>query len=561
MRVAVSRPSTWRARCLGAAVAVAGIVNLVSSFTPGIRERVEFVGQLFTPGVTDLAAGATAVLGLALVLLGRGLSRRRRVAYVAATVALAVSAVGHLLKGVDVEEALCSLVVLGALVANRRIFTVRPCPRRTRTMTIALPVIAATTLLYGVAGLYLERDGVRPALTLTLAVREISSRLVGLPGPLHLPDTYVWLPISVTVIGALSCCALLGVLLAPVADARRNAEGERSRVRALVDRVDGDTLDPFALRRDKSYVFSSDGKAALAYRYVNGVGLGSGDPVGEPASFAGAVHAFLARCETDGRAPAIMGVRDVHRSIYESAGLRAHYLGDEAIIDVPSFSLEGRAMRPVRQACNRADNFGLNTEIHREGELTVVLRAELQALAARARQGAPERGFSMALYGLLSGRDRDCVVVLIRESDGSVLGFQRYVPCRSGRGLSLDAMRRERRGPNGINERMICDVVEWARPHGIDVVSLNFAFFRAWLDDGARLSPLQSVEAWVVRRFNPYFQIESLLRFNAKFHPRWVPRHLVYRSIGELASVSIAALSAEAFLPFDRRDADEQLAA
>jgi lysyl-tRNA synthetase class 2 len=122
-----------------------------------------------------------------------------------------------------------------------------------------------------------------------------------------------------------------------------------------------------------------------------------------------------------------------------------------------------------------------------------------------------------------------------------------------GRGLSLDAMRRERTGPNGVNERMIADVVAWSKENGVEQVSLNFAFFRAFLDDGAQLTGLQSLEAWFVKRANPYFQIETLLRFNAKFDPTWRPRYLVYRSVGELASVGVAALSAESFLPFDRR--------
>ena len=67
---------------------------------------------------------------------------------------------------------------------------------------------------------------------------------------------------------------------------------------------------------------------------------------------------------------------------------------------------------------------------------------------------------------------------------------------------------------------------------------------------------MQAAEAWVIKKLNPYFQIESLLNFNAKFHPRWVPRYLVYRSTGDLAAVGIAALSAEAFLPFDRNRGD-----
>ena len=77
---------------------------------------------------------------------------------------------------------------------------------------------------------------------------------------------------------------LVLLALAPVADRFVVHDEERTRVRGLVARPDGDTLDPFALRHDKRYVFSADGRAVVAYRYVNGVGLAAGDPVGEVES-------------------------------------------------------------------------------------------------------------------------------------------------------------------------------------------------------------------------------------------------------------------------------------
>jgi lysyl-tRNA synthetase class 2 len=159
----------------------------------------------------------------------------------------------------------------------------------------------------------------------------------------------------------------------------------------------------------------------------------------------------------------------------------------------------------------------------------------------------------MALDGLLSGRDADCLLVVSRDRLGTPIAFQRYVPCQAGAGLSLDAMRRDPEAPNGVNERMIVETVEWARARNIDTVSLNFAAFKNLVADEARLGPLQSAEAWLIRRLNPYFQIESLYRFNTKFHPRWVPRALMYRTAGDIVPVAVAALSAEAFLPFDRR--------
>jgi lysyl-tRNA synthetase class 2 len=553
----ISLAPRTEARLLGLLVAMAGIVNLASALTPNLRQRMHILHEGLTPDITGLAHGATAILGVGLLLVGRGLVHRRRLAYLAALGLLGVSAITHVLKGLDVEEAIVVLVVAVVLWRARWLFD-SPIPHaRWRTLARVIPAVLIIDFAYGLVGLAIRHGEMHPAVTVSLAFREVGARLIGMTGPLHVEGGFgIWFPPTITVLGAASLAAIVLLALAPVAERTVGHHADLERVRRLVDRADGDSLDPFALRHDKQYVFSDDERAAVAYRYVNGVGLASGDPVGAPESFEDAVKRFLALCDDRGWRPAVVGARADRLALYERLGLRSHYLGDEAVIEVGDFGLEGRAMRPVRQAANRTKNFGLTTEVHREGDLDPTLRRALVGISDRHRAGAPERGFSMALDELLSGRDRDCVIVVCRDATGAPIAFQRYVPCKGGRGLSLDAMRRDAIGPNGVNERMIVDAVDWARTHDVDEVSLNFAAFKGLIEEGAELSRVQAAEAWVIKRLNPYFQIESLLNFNAKFHPRWIPRYLVYRAAGDLAAVSIAALSAEAFLPFDRKRAE-----
>lgn len=537
-------------------VAVAGLVNVVSGLTPSLAGRVHLAAVGLTPDVRQLAHGATTLLGIALILLARGLAHRRRLAFIAAIALLGLSVVTHVAKGLDLEEALMMLIVAALLVRGRHLFSESTPPARWQSLLRWVPVILAFDLAYGLFGLALRHDRVQPSLTLPLAFQEIGARLLGGIGPLHLAGGFGhWFPISITVLGVCSVIAIGLLALAPVAErvGLHHHQELRNRVRPMADRDDGDTLDPFALRQDKCYVFSADGSAALAYRYVNGIGLASADPLGNPDAYPEVIDAFIRRCGAHGWRPASIGVRHDRLGLWEAAGLRSHYLGDEAILDVEEFTLEGRAMRPVRQAANRTRNHGIETEILREGELSPDLRAALCAIAERHRNGESERGFSMALDGLLSGRDPQCVVIVARDESGTAIAFQRYVPCKNGHGLSIDAMRRDPVGPNGVNERMIVDVVAWARDHGISEVSLNFAVFKGLIEEGADLKFVEAAEAWLVRRLNPYFQIESLLTFSAKFGPRWVPRYLVYRGAGNLVAAGIAAASAEGFMPFARK--------
>lgn len=548
------KPKT-RARALGLAVTVAGLLNVVSALTPALASRVSTLRRVLTPGAFDYASSAAALFGLVLILLGRGIAQRRRAALWLTVTLLLLSTAAHVFKGLDLEEGSYTLLLAGVLLWQRELFDVRHEQTRWRTVARAVPVIVSIDLIYGIGGLLIRRAVITPRTTPWLALRETAARLVGLMGPLHVGAHFGrWFPQSITILGIASIAALFILALAPVAESAVAHRHERDAVRSMIDRPDGDTLDFFALRRDKRYVFSADHAAAVAYRYVNGVGLASGDPVGDPASFADTVDRFAARCAQHGWRPAVLGAREDHLDLWARIGLRPFYLGDEALIDVPSFSLVGRHIRNVRQTARHTEKAGITTEIHLEGALDPTLRRALVGIAERHHKGAPERGFSMALGDVLKGHEPACVVVVCRDPGGAPVAFQRYVPCRAGRAFSLDVMRRDPDAPNGVNERMILDVIEWARCNEVETVSLNFAAFRGLLVEGADLSLMEHAQAWVIRRLSPYFQIESLHRFNAKFHPRWVPRYAMYRKFGDLAFVGLASLAAEQFLPFDQRD-------
>ena len=536
---------------LGGAVALVGIIGALSALTPEIPRRIGAVESFVDPGAVHLAAGTTVLLGFVLMLVGRGVARRRHAAYVMAVVVLALLAVTHIVKGLDVEEALLTAGVAVCLVRARREFTVpSPVGRWREVVRVAAVLVFAdlmiAVLAYGVGDAAQLKLSLAPGRVLVQVIELLGG--AGGMGGFHGVAQIV--PVTVALLGFATVAIVMVVAFAPMP--QDDAGGSRRRVAELTNRPDGDTLDPFALRSDKQYVFSSDGRAAVAYRYVAGVGLASGDPVGAPDAFADAIRRFVDHCDASGWRPGFMGVRGDRLPLYTDADLRSHYLGDEAVLGVRDFTLDTPAMRGVRQAFNRTRKFGITTEILEERDLSPALRAELQVIAEAGRNGAPERGFSMTMDGLLDGRLPDCIIALARDADGRAFAFQRYIPCRAGACLSLDTMRRERVGPNGVNERLIVDVVHWASERGIAEVSLNFAFCKALIDDETELSVGQHMQAWLVRRISPHFQIDSLLKFNAKFGPRWVPRYVVYRSLGDFAPVGMAAATAEGFLPFSR---------
>ncbi|MDR6973407.1 lysyl-tRNA synthetase class 2 [Streptomyces sp. 3330] len=384
-----------------------------------------------------------------------------------------------------------------------------------------------------------------------------------------------WVDVSVNM---LSTALVLAVLYAAFRSRRAVdplTEDDEKRLRELLDRHgERDSLGYFALRREKSVCWSPTGKAAVAYRVLGGVSLASGDPIGDPEAWPGAIAPWLAEARAHGWIPAVMGASEEAGTVYARHGLDALELGDEALVEVAEFTLEGRAMRTVRQAVNRVRRAGYTVRVRRHEDIPADEMASLLRRADDWRDGATERGFSMALGRLGDPEDGRCVMLECSDARGELRALLSFVPW-GPHGLSLDLMRRDRDCDNGLMEFMVIELLRHAqqddrghrddrddRGHGDDrdeqgdrairitQISLNFAVFRSVFERGARLGAGPVLRLWrsLLCFFSRWWQIESLYRANAKYRPIWEPRFLLFEKSADLPRIGLASARAEGFL-------------
>ncbi|OAR23211.1 lysine--tRNA ligase [Streptomyces sp. ERV7] len=325
---------------------------------------------------------------------------------------------------------------------------------------------------------------------------------------------------------------------------------EEPRIRALL-RAYGrdDSLGYFATRRDKAVVFSPSGKAAVTYRVEAGVALASGDPVGDPEAWGPAIAAWLDVARKYAWAPAVMGASEEGATVYARHGLGAMQLGDEAILQVARFDLDGREMRVTRQAVRRVARTGATTRIRRHSALTDEEMGQIVDRADAWRDTETERGFSMALDRLGDPADGDCLLVEAFDAEGKLIALLSFVPWGPD-GISLDLMRRDRSAPNGVMEFMVAELCAYAPKLGVRRISLNFAVFRSAFEEGARIGAGPVLRLWrrLLLFFSKWWQLEALYRSNVKYQPQWFPRFLCYGDAGSLARVGLASGIAEGFV-------------
>lgn len=525
-----------------------GLLAVVDGILP--EHRRSLVTALDAAHVHGLSKALVAPLGFALILLARGLARRQHRAWQLALGILAPLTVLHIEHRFD-DGAIVTCIATVALLARRGDFGLRGDPAVKPRIAVHAAVLAGIVLGYGLLTLWVNRLMADEPYSIPFALRETGRALSGLSlaHERHLSGAVGgWFPASVFLLGLWAGAVLLVEWLAPWRYRLRQEAREGVLVRSLVSAWGADTLAPFALRADKSYFFSESENAFLAYRVLGGIAIVSGDPVGPAGELRALLDRFLGFAHERGWRVAVLGVSEGSLELYRSAGLHALYHGDEAVLDTATFSLEGRAIRKVRQSVHRLERSGYRARVLRAGEIGSELRAELEAIARAWRGEAPERGFVMALDALF--RVEDAVFVVGYDERGRPGGFLHFAVSPACSALSLSSMPRLRSTPNGFNEWLICEAVPWAREHGFERVSLNFAPFAALLAPEAELSGLQRVQATVLRSLKGHFQLDNLLLFNRKFFPEWQRRFVVYERRLDLPRVGIAALAAEAYLPF-----------
>jgi lysyl-tRNA synthetase class 2 len=532
------------------------ITDIVQVFRPGWPHRLHDVRAVVPGTLTNVSHTADVIIGLLLMMFAHGLRRRKRRAWQAVTGLLAFDIAIHFFNhSRRISGVAVAVVVLVVLLYFRDEFYAEGDRRNRWTALWAFCWLVVADIVIGLVYIGVAH-GLASNYSLWQRAQEVIYGLVGVSGQVY------WVPesrgdafnILTSALGIFTLIVTAYLFLRPAEPRARLSPADADRVRDLLDKYgERDSLGYFALRNDKSVIWSATGKACVCYRVVSGVMLASGDPIGDPEAWPGAIGPFLDEAARHAWAPAVMGCSELGAEVWcREGGLTALELGDEAIVEVAEFSLSGRAMRNVRQMVSRVARAGYVAEIRRVRDISRDELDKIVQVADSWRGSQTERGFSMALGRIGERGDDDCVLVTAKQ-DGMVRAVLQLVPWGPD-GLSLDLMRRDRNAQPGLNDFLITETIKAAPALGVKRISLNFAVFRAALERGERIGAGPVLKAWrkTLVFMSRWFQIESLYKFNAKFSPEWQPRFFVFTSTKDAPRVALAALEAEAFLVWPR---------
>jgi lysyl-tRNA synthetase class 2 len=318
------------------------------------------------------------------------------------------------------------------------------------------------------------------------------------------------------------------------------------RARGIVHDYGEDSLSPFILRPDKRFEFSADG--VVAYRVIGETAVVSGDPVGPEESAHEALEELLRRAHQGGVQVVVYGGSERHLATYRSLGLRTVCVGEEAVVDPATFTLEGRAVRKLRQSVHRVQRRGWRIAVCEGRDIDGPTEAEIGALEAAWRfEKSRLHGFTMSMGEFEPGVRPDDLYALAWSPDGRLQAVMRFLAHRGK--LSLDTMRRVGETPNGLNEALVGHALQAARSRGVPEVSLNYAGLGHLVRQGPSGNWfIRTLTRVALGRLRTRFQMDRLVLFNQKFSPSWRPRYLVFESRLGLPRAVFRVLQAEGYL-------------
>lgn len=537
------RLGPWGVRIAAILIALMGVINVLSAVTPSLAGRVRLLQQVSPLEVRHGGHLTAALAGFALLALARGLARRKHVAWLLALAVLAVSIGSHLIKGLDYEEA----SVAGALMLMLWLMRAQFHARSDRpSIQQGLRVLAGAllfTVAYGVVGFYLLDRHYTVNFGLWAALRQTVVMFTEFYDPGLTPITGFgrFFADSIYLVGAVTTAYAGLMLLRPVIVRGPATDAERARARSIVEQHARSALGRPLLFDDKRYFFT-EGGSVIGYVLSGRAAVTLGDPIGPADDLRAAIDGFLALCGRNDWMPVFYQTMPSTLEHYKRPGLDAVSIGEEGIVDLGSFTLEGGQAKALRAPFNKLSKAGFTLQVH-PPPIPDRLLDELRLISDDwlATRGAAEMRFSLGWFD--DEYIRGSSIGAVHAPQGWIAAFANLVPEYQLNEITIDLMRHRLPLENGTMEFLFASLFQWARSRGYATFNLGLSSLSG-VGQKAGDPAIERVMHWVYENVDQFYNFKGLHAFKEKFSPQWSPRYLVYPGVVNLPQAWLAVVNA-----------------
>lgn len=505
-----------------------GIVNIISVLTPALPERLTLLRDYLLADIVNFSNSFVLLIGLFLLVTAVFMLKGLRMAWWFAMMLSIISILGHLTKGIDYEEAIIALIIVGSLITTRKEYYVKSNPRlRTIGFQTALLSIAAV-LVYGTIGFYfLDKKHFQIDFSFVQSFLYTLQNYFLIGSQDLVPrDVFAMLFInSIKISGFASLAFLVYTFVRPYVFKLTPSLEEIAKAKSMIELFGCSALDYFKTYSDKLLFFPSGINAFIAYHISRNFAVVLENPVAESSEeMEYCIIAFSRYCYENGIKEIFYRVPKESLHIYTNLGKKNLFLGQEGIIDLATFTLEGGDKKSIRNAINKITEQGYTSHVHfpplKDGVIQKLKSVSDDWLKLTKRY---EIIFSQGMF--VEKEIKQQTVITVENNEEKVIAFLNIIPDHVKNESTFDLLRKTADAPNGIMDYILIELFKYLKSQGIQFVNLGFAPLSG-LNDPLNFTEKSMKFAYEkIRSFSHY---KGQREYKEKFNPRWNDKYLIY---------------------------------
>ena len=516
-----------------------GVVNILSVITPPIAARLKVLHE-FIPLSSIYATNVMVLLiGLILLVTAAFLIQGIRNAWILAMILTILSLFGHLFKALDYEESILAASVVVILLASVKQYRLKTNERLFQIGVTTTVLIFLAVVIFGFIGFYFidkRHFGVdfNWRQSLLFACRNfLLMNDDGIQPLTRFGHEFIWMAHT---LGFIAWSFLVFTMVKPYFHRKHHAPTSQEKACKLVERFGNSPVDHFKTYRDKLFYFSDQFEAFIAYRIANGFAIVLEEPVCADDYKIAVLQEFERHCHKMGLKTAFYRVDETGMSYFNYLKKRKLLIGQEAVLELDKFSLEGREKKSLRNALNSLQKKGYTTSVSRaplSRELVLGLKQVSDEWLKHYEK--KEIVFSQGMFDEKEIQQQD--VIMIRDEMGTVKAFLNIIPDFAPEECTYDLIRKTADAPGGCMDALIIELVKYAKEKRLKYLNLGLVPMAGIEQPENTAERLIRYAYEKIKRFRQY---TGLREFKEKYATTWVNKYLVYENDFDLIQLPAA---------------------
>ena len=313
-------------------------------------------------------------------------------------------------------------------------------------------------------------------------------------------------------------------------------ENYKEKANFLLSQFGNSSTDYFKLYKDKLHFFSDQHEAFVAYRIARGFAIVLEEPVCAEENKFEVLMEFDRHCRKMGLKPAFYRVDENSLTWFNQLKKQRILIGQEAILEINNFSMEGKDKKAFRNALNSLQKKGYTVVTHNAPQDIAFLQ-KLKSVSDEWLENfnKKELVFSQGMFNEKELLQQD--IITLQDISGSVKAFLNIIPDYAEDECTYDLIRKTNDAPGGAMDALIIQLIDYAKEQQKLYLNMGLVPMTGISEPDNTAEQIIKLAAEKIKRFQHY---KGLREFKEKYATIWENKYLVYDNDFDLLQLPMA---------------------